>query len=108
MLRIKKVKNWGHDSSIQQMTGHGHPVCPVISFSNNYIKGERLYLDKRLSDSYTEVQSYVDDNEYWHNSKDDITYQVLYKDLIYYEKVIRECDDKILTWLIKYRHFMWT
>ena len=74
----------------------------------NYIKVERLTLDKKLSESYPELQSYVDDNEYWHSSKDNIPYEVLYKDVIYYEKFIRECDDKILTGLIKYRDFMWT
>lgn len=78
--------------------------------SYKYIIVTRPELENKLSKSYPKFDdSYVDDKGYWHISKTDKRpYEVRYKKVIYYEKLIKDGDDKVLTELIAYREFMWT
>ena len=80
--------------------------------SYDYIKNGRPKMQETLDASYPkhkkELENCKDFNEYF-NQDNETPYEERYKNVIYWENLIQERDDKMLVELItKYRSFLWT
>jgi len=82
-----------------------------------YITVERPILQSRLENSYPPTRSldemfqpFTDENgrKMFRMVDDGVPYEVKYKDVIYFEKLINEKDNQILKELIDKKEFFWT
>ncbi len=82
-------------------------VAVKIKEIYKWAKYDRNKVLKKLDKSYPKIPKNVDILE-WINRPDKEPYEITYKNVIKYEKILKDGDDKYLEMIVKIRDYLWT